>query len=55
MPQTVHWQGWWVRDMNQQCYTGTHARVWLPIGIVALIVICIGIPLSTFLTTFLRR
>jgi hypothetical protein len=34
---------------------GTHAALWVPLGVVGFLVICLGIPLLTFLTTFLHR
>lgn len=34
--------------MNQQCYTGTHLTFWMPLGVVACLVFCLGIPAMSF-------
>ncbi|KAG2489780.1 hypothetical protein HYH03_011730 [Edaphochlamys debaryana] len=47
--------GYWVRDMNQQCYSATHAAVWVPVGVVAVCVFCLGPPLASLVITFRRR
>lgn len=36
--------------MNQACYQGVHLRRWLPVGVAACCVICLGQPLAMFLT-----
>ncbi|KAG2484480.1 hypothetical protein HYH03_016713 [Edaphochlamys debaryana] len=54
--QLAQWgRGYWVRDMNQECYAGTHAKLWLPIGIVFIVVVCVGIPLLSFAIMFHHR
>lgn len=37
------------------CPAGEHARLWLPIGIVGVFVVCLGIPALTFLITWAHR
>ncbi|KXZ42661.1 hypothetical protein GPECTOR_126g517 [Gonium pectorale] len=47
--------GYWVRDMAQQCYTGVHLRLYVPIGIASVIVLCLGPPLASFLILWHHR
>jgi hypothetical protein len=54
-PQATNPNGYWQLNMNQACYEGEHWYKWTPIGIVMSIVICLGIPLATFLPVFLNR
>ncbi|GIL65290.1 hypothetical protein Vafri_19092 [Volvox africanus] len=54
--QLAQWgKGYWILNMNQECYLGQHARVWVPIGIVCIFIICAGIPLLTFMATWTHR
>ncbi|PNG99416.1 hypothetical protein TSOC_014806, partial [Tetrabaena socialis] len=39
--------GYWVRDMNAACYTGAHLRVYVPIGVVAFLLFCVGPPAAS--------
>jgi hypothetical protein len=41
--------GYWTRDMQMECYSGTHLRVYVPIGAVAVVVFCLLPPLTSFL------
>ncbi|KXZ45999.1 hypothetical protein GPECTOR_48g431 [Gonium pectorale] len=47
--------GYWVRDMAQECYSGTHLRLYVPIGIVAVICLCLGPPLASFMLLWRHR
>ncbi|PNH06575.1 hypothetical protein TSOC_007015 [Tetrabaena socialis] len=48
--QQATWQyGYWVRNMNQECYAGSHLDVYLPIGLAAVVVFCLAPPLASFL------
>ncbi|KAG2446280.1 hypothetical protein HXX76_000869 [Chlamydomonas incerta] len=40
--------GYWMRDMSQQCYAGPHAAVYVPIGIAAVLLVCVAPPLASF-------
>ncbi|KAG2450703.1 hypothetical protein HYH02_004541 [Chlamydomonas schloesseri] len=54
--QLAQWsKGYWLLNMNQECYSGEHAALWIPIGVVCIIVICLGIPFLTFMVTFTHR
>ncbi|KAG2438083.1 hypothetical protein HXX76_005692 [Chlamydomonas incerta] len=54
--QLAQWgKGYWLLNMNQECYAGEHAALWIPIGVVCIIIICLGIPLLTFMVTFMHR
>ncbi|GIL88007.1 hypothetical protein Vretifemale_16001, partial [Volvox reticuliferus] len=54
--QLATWgKGYWILNMNQECYLGNHARIWVPIGIVCIFIICAGIPLLTFMATWTHR
>ncbi|KXZ45877.1 hypothetical protein GPECTOR_49g461 [Gonium pectorale] len=54
--QKATWQhGYWVRDMAQECYTGVHLRLYVPIGIAAVTVLCLGPPLISFLILWHHR
>lgn len=48
-------RGFWVRDMTQRCYGGTHARLYLPIGIACVLLLCAGPPLVTLLVLWRKR
>ncbi|KAG2431787.1 hypothetical protein HXX76_009283 [Chlamydomonas incerta] len=53
---TATWvRGFWTRNMNQQCYSGEHMRVYVPIGIVAIGVFCLAPPAAFFAVTFTNR
>ncbi|GLC41847.1 hypothetical protein PLESTM_001257500 [Pleodorina starrii] len=48
--QQATWrQGYWVRDMQTQCYSGTHLHVYVPIGVAAVLVFCLLPPLASFM------
>ncbi|KXZ42408.1 hypothetical protein GPECTOR_150g36 [Gonium pectorale] len=47
--------GYWVRDMAQECYTGLHLRLYVPIGIASVIVLCLGLPLASFLLIWYHK
>ncbi|KXZ44817.1 hypothetical protein GPECTOR_62g932 [Gonium pectorale] len=47
--------GYWVRDMAQECYKGVHLRLYVPIGIASVIVLCFGPPLASFLLLWKHR
>ncbi|KXZ44816.1 hypothetical protein GPECTOR_62g931 [Gonium pectorale] len=54
--QKAAWRhGYWVRDMAQECYTGVHLRLYVPIGIASVIVLCFGPPLASFLLLWKHR
>ncbi|KXZ41264.1 hypothetical protein GPECTOR_593g663 [Gonium pectorale] len=54
--QKAAWRhGYWVRDMAQQCYTGVHLRLYVPIGIAAVAVLCLGPPLASFVILWHHR
>ncbi|PNH04463.1 hypothetical protein TSOC_009381 [Tetrabaena socialis] len=54
--QQATWQyGYWVRNMNQACYTGSHLDVYLPIGLAAVVVFCLAPPLASFLVVWRAR
>ncbi|GIM01577.1 hypothetical protein Vretimale_6365 [Volvox reticuliferus] len=54
--QLATWgKGYWILNMNQECYLGNHGRIWVPIGIVCIFIICAGIPLLTFMATWTHR
>ncbi|KAG2490173.1 hypothetical protein HYH03_011303 [Edaphochlamys debaryana] len=48
LEQATHRWGYWARDMNQECYVGTHAGLYVPLGVVTLLVFCLGPPAVTF-------
>ncbi|GAX80748.1 hypothetical protein CEUSTIGMA_g8183.t1 [Chlamydomonas eustigma] len=47
--------GYWLLNMNQACYQGTHLSKWTPVGAVTSIIISIGIPTLTALPIYLNR
>ncbi|GLC74739.1 hypothetical protein PLESTF_001550200 [Pleodorina starrii] len=54
--QQAAWhRGYWVRNMQQECYTGLHERVYVPIGIGSVILFCLCPPVVYFLLTFKSR
>ncbi|KAG2438583.1 hypothetical protein HXX76_005133 [Chlamydomonas incerta] len=40
--------GYWIRDMGQECYAGTHATLYVPLGVVAVLLFCVGPPAASF-------
>ncbi len=54
-PQATRGLGYWTRNMNQECYGGTHAAVYVPIGIVAIGLFCLAPPAAFFAVTFSNR
>eukprot|EP00198_Chlamydomonas_reinhardtii_P002999 XP_001692335.1 predicted protein [Chlamydomonas reinhardtii] len=47
--QRATWrQGYWMRDINQKCYTGVHGSLYLPVGIAAVLAVCVAPPLASF-------
>lgn len=56
MPTQATWaQGYWVLDMDQQCYSGVHAVLYLPLGIVFVLLYCVAPPLAVLLLLLSRR
>ncbi|KAG2425203.1 hypothetical protein HXX76_013956 [Chlamydomonas incerta] len=54
--QLATWgQGYWTRNMNQRCYAGEHSAVWVPVGITAVVAVCVGIPAMSFAAIFAHR
>ncbi|KXZ47948.1 hypothetical protein GPECTOR_31g310 [Gonium pectorale] len=46
--QQATWRyGYWVRDMAQQCYSGAHLSLYVPIGVAAVAAVCLGPPLAS--------
>ena len=44
------WQhGYWVLDMSNKCFHGWHLTFALTVGLVSVLLFCIGIPLATLL------
>ncbi|KAG2484483.1 hypothetical protein HYH03_016715 [Edaphochlamys debaryana] len=46
--QATHRWGYWARDMNQECYVGVHAGLYVPLGVVTLLLFCLGPPVICF-------
>ncbi|KAG2486923.1 hypothetical protein HYH03_014422 [Edaphochlamys debaryana] len=54
--QQAAWRyGYWLRDMNQECYSGVHASVFLPLGIVCVVLFCLAPPAASFALMWRRR
>ncbi|GFR52977.1 hypothetical protein Agub_g15666 [Astrephomene gubernaculifera] len=54
--QRATWKyGYWIRDMNQQCYAGQHLTLWVPIGVVSVVLLCLTMPLLTAGLLFANR
>ncbi|KAG2442785.1 hypothetical protein HXX76_002865 [Chlamydomonas incerta] len=53
--QATWYLGYWTRNMEQQCYSGTHMALYLPIGIAAFMLFCVAPPLTSFLLLWWRR
>ncbi|KAG2446307.1 hypothetical protein HXX76_000895 [Chlamydomonas incerta] len=47
--------GYWIRNMNLQCYTGTHLAVYVPVGVVSFVVLCLAPPVASFAILWRRR
>ncbi len=55
-PIQATWRyGYWVRNMEQECYTGVHRRVYVPVGIASVLLFCICPPITYFWLTFKSR
>ncbi|KAG2487018.1 hypothetical protein HYH03_014388 [Edaphochlamys debaryana] len=54
--QQATWRyGYWLSDMNQECYLGTHLSFYAPLGAVCVFVFCIAPPLGILIFLFLKR
>ncbi|EFJ43308.1 hypothetical protein VOLCADRAFT_96559 [Volvox carteri f. nagariensis] len=48
--QQAQWRhGYWLRNMQAMCYSGDHLHVYVPIGVVAVVVFCVLPPLVSFI------
>ncbi|KXZ45364.1 hypothetical protein GPECTOR_55g270 [Gonium pectorale] len=54
--QQATWRhGYWVRDMQQECYSGKHRSAYVPIGIVSVLAFCLLPPLASFVVVWRNR
>ncbi|KXZ45559.1 hypothetical protein GPECTOR_53g145 [Gonium pectorale] len=54
--QRATWRyGYWVRDMAQECYRGPHLWLYVPVGAVAMVLVCLGPPLASFALLWPQR
>jgi hypothetical protein len=44
-----------VRDMNQACYAGIHLNMYMPVGIVCALLLCLLPPLAAVLLVYRKR
>ncbi len=47
--------GYWLRDMNQKCYTGVHLYFWVPLGVVCVAAMCFAPPLASWAVLWSHR
>ncbi|KAG2501456.1 hypothetical protein HYH03_001236 [Edaphochlamys debaryana] len=46
--QQAAWvRGYWMRNMDLACYAGEHATLYVPLGIVAVLLVCAGPPIAS--------
>ncbi|KAG2493093.1 hypothetical protein HYH03_008756 [Edaphochlamys debaryana] len=48
-------RGYWSRNMNQECYTDSHMGLYVPLGIVFVIIFCAGPPVYNLVTLWRVR
>ncbi|PNH03205.1 hypothetical protein TSOC_010752 [Tetrabaena socialis] len=54
--QKATWpHGYWLRNMNAECYSGLHLHVYVPIGIASALVFCCLPPLVSFVLLWCNR
>ncbi|KXZ42543.1 hypothetical protein GPECTOR_137g650 [Gonium pectorale] len=54
--QQAAWKyGYWIRDMAQECYRGSHLTTYVPIGVVSVLCVCLLPPLASFLLLWRNR
>ncbi|KXZ48784.1 hypothetical protein GPECTOR_25g368 [Gonium pectorale] len=54
--QQATWRyGYWVRDMAQECYSGTHLALYMPVGVAAVALVCLMPPLTSFVLLYRHR
>ncbi|KAG2486978.1 hypothetical protein HYH03_014351 [Edaphochlamys debaryana] len=54
--QQATWRyGYWLSDMNQECYLGVHRSFYAPLGAVCVFVFCIAPPLGILVLVLRRR
>ncbi|KXZ48786.1 hypothetical protein GPECTOR_25g370 [Gonium pectorale] len=54
--QQATWRyGYWVRDMAQECYRGTHLALYMPVGVAAVALVCLMPPLTSFVLLYSHR
>lgn len=39
-------RGYWLRDLNQECFSGVHLALYVPIGVTSVLLFCLGPPLG---------
>lgn len=50
-----HRQGYWISDIQQQCFDGWHLAWVLGLGVPAVLILCVGVPLGLFLLLRINR
>ncbi|KXZ43722.1 hypothetical protein GPECTOR_82g256 [Gonium pectorale] len=54
--QKATWSnGYWIRDMEQECYSGRHLTFYVPIGIASVVLLCGIPPLASFVLLWRNR
>ncbi|KAG2438614.1 hypothetical protein HXX76_005163 [Chlamydomonas incerta] len=54
--QTATWRyGYWMKDLEARCYAETHAALYLPLGIVSVVLFCCAPPLAFFIMLWRKR
>ncbi|KAG2446079.1 hypothetical protein HXX76_000679 [Chlamydomonas incerta] len=54
--QQATWRyGYWVRNLNAECYLGTHKAFYVPIGIASILIFCLAPPLISLSLTWRVR
>lgn len=53
-PLRMH-AGYWVSDMQQECYTGLHTKRYVPLALAVLVALSIAPPLLSFYLLYQRR
>ncbi|KAG2501455.1 hypothetical protein HYH03_001235 [Edaphochlamys debaryana] len=55
LQQATSDSGYWMTNMDLACYAGEHATLYVPVGIVAVLLVCAGPPIASAILLYLHR
>ncbi|KAG2501446.1 hypothetical protein HYH03_001229 [Edaphochlamys debaryana] len=55
LQQATSDSGYWMTNMDLACYAGEHATLYVPVGIVAVLLVCAGPPIASAILLYMHR